>query len=86
MPDELFELPDKQFSLTVGGTVLNCERMNLPGFVAFHIVFNSSREPLVVARAKGQDRPFFWTSIPEGRQKEAEGVGKLIEEYLKEKK
>jgi hypothetical protein len=28
------------------------------------------------------DAPFFWTSIPEGRQKEAEGVGKLIEEYL----
>jgi len=29
--------------------------------------------------------PFFWTSIPEGRQKEAEGVGKLIEEILLDK-
>jgi hypothetical protein len=53
--------------------------------VAFHVTFSSSREPLVVARATGREGNLFWTSIPEGRQKEAEGVGMLIEDYLSNK-
>jgi hypothetical protein len=39
--------------------------------------------PLVVHRAKTFDGPLFWTSIPEGRQQEAEEIGKLIDGYLK---
>jgi len=85
MPDELFENRDQQFTITVNNTTLTCKRLSFPGYVAFHVTFSSSREPIVVARAKGMDAPFFWTSIPEGRQKEAEGVGKLIEGYLLDK-
>lgn len=85
MPNELFKQKDQKFSFTINSVTLNCERLQFPGYVAFRVVFSSSREPLVVARAKGAERPFFWTSIPEGRQKEAEGVGKLIEGYLLEK-
>lgn len=82
---ELFDQKDKTFSFEVHNVNLTCERLDLPRHVAFRVVFSSSREPIVVARAKGMDRPFFWTSIPEGRQKEAEGVGKLIEGYLLDK-
>ncbi len=85
MPDELFQQKDQQFSFQSHNVTLNCERLSLPGYVAFKVEFSSSREPIVVARAKGMDKPFFWTSIPEGRQKEAEGIGKLIEEYLIDK-
>ena len=85
MPEELFKNKDQHFSFIVNSTTLDCERLSFPGYVAFHVTFSSNREPIVVARAKGMDAPFFWTSIPEGRQKEAEGVGKLIEDYLLEK-
>lgn len=85
MPEELFNQKDQQFTFESHKVTLSCQRLNLPGYVAFKIDFSSDREPIVVARAKGMDKPFFWTSIPEGRQKEAEGVGKLIEEYLLDK-
>ena len=79
---ELFHNKDQYFSFESHNVVLSCERLDIPKYVAFRVSFSSGREPIVVARAKGADQPFFWTSIPEGRQKEAEGVGKLIEEYL----
>lgn len=85
MPKELFNQKDQQFSFESHKVTLNCKRLNLTGYIAFKVEFSSDREPIVVARAKGMDKPFFWTSIPEGRQKEAEGVGKLIEEYLLDK-
>ncbi len=59
--------------------------LNLPGYTAFRVSFSSKRKPIVVARVKKESGLNFWTSIPEGRQKEAEGVGKLINEYLKSK-
>jgi hypothetical protein len=82
---ELFKQNDQKFEFESHKVTLSCVRLNIPGYVAFHVNFSSDREPIVVARAKGMNRPFFWTSIPEGRQKEAEGVGKLIEEYLLDK-
>jgi hypothetical protein len=85
MAKELFTQKDQQFSFVSHHVTLSCERLTIPKYVAFRVVFSSEREAIVVARAKGMDRPFFWTSIPEGRQKEAEGVGKLIEEYLSDK-
>jgi hypothetical protein len=86
MEEQLFKTGDQHFRFVAHGVTLTCERLNLPTYVAFRVTFTSSREPIIVARAEGEQRPFFWTSIPEGRQKEAEGVGKLIEEYLANKK
>jgi hypothetical protein len=85
MPEELFYHKDQEFTFNSHNVTLDCKRLNLPGYVAFKVEFSSKREPLVVARAKGMNKPFFWTSIPEGRQQEAGGVGKLIEEYLLDK-
>lgn len=85
MGEQLFNTEDEQFSFKSHGVSISCERLNLPGYIAFHIAFSSDREELTLARAAGQNHPYFWTSIPEGRQKEAEGVGKLIEEYLSNK-
>lgn len=45
-------------------------------------MFQDGRKPLVIARASNVDAAKFWTSIPEGRQKEANEVGSLIETYL----
>ena len=58
--------------------------VDMPGRYAFHIKFSSTRKPLLVVRATDINRDKFWTSMPEGRQMEAEGVGKLIEKYIQE--
>ena len=49
----------------------------------FRVKFSDTRQPLVVTRATHANAYKFWTSIPEGRQKEAEEVGALISEYFK---
>jgi hypothetical protein len=41
---------------------------------------------LIVTKAAGTEIGKFWTSIPEGRQEEADEVGELITEYLRDKK
>ena len=75
-----------QFQIESHGVTLTIERLKLAGDVAFRVVFSSGRPAIVIARAIDFDSRKFWTSIPEGRQKEAEGVGLLIEKYLESKK
>lgn len=82
----LFEEGTSPFSFAAHGVTLHCEPLSIPGYVAFRVVFSSERKPIVVARARGEDRALFWTSVPEGRQQEAEGVGRLIEDYLRDNK
>ena len=49
----------------------------------FRIVFMDKRLPMVITRASNSIADNFWTSVPEGRQKEAEEIGILISEYFK---
>jgi hypothetical protein len=49
----------------------------------FRVLFSNKRSPLVVTRATHANSYKFWTSIPEGKQKEAEEIGALISEYFK---
>ncbi len=49
----------------------------------FRIQFAYNQAPLVITRAVHANANHFWTSIPEGRQKEAEEIGPLISEYFK---
>jgi hypothetical protein len=73
--------PVTSFQIELNAVKMEVVELNLPGAVAFRISFSSSRNPLVVARSKEFESG--WTSVPEGRQKEADGVGKLIEDYFK---
>lgn len=47
----------------------------------FRLVFDDNRAPLVITSAKTWTGD-VWTSIPQGRQKEAEQFGKEISEHL----
>lgn len=49
----------------------------------YRIVFSDKRDPLVVTRALTDNAVRWWTSIPEGRQREAEEIGLLIANYIK---
>jgi hypothetical protein len=75
----------ESFELKLNGVTMQVQELDIPKFTAFRVVFSSARQPLVVARTKDANKNVFWTSIPEGRQKEAEGLGKLIEEYFQTK-
>lgn len=52
----------------------------------FHIRFADNRAPLSITVAEDRKEVKFWTSIPEGRQDEAEKVGRLIAAYIRSKK
>ncbi len=80
---DLFNDLEDSFTFEAYGVTLTCKRVDIPRVLAYRVVFSSKRDPIVITQAKSPDNSKFWTSIPEGRQQEAEGVGKLIDEYLK---
>lgn len=82
----MFDNGEDIFTITYKNTKMEVERLALPNYTAFRVTFSSERMALVVARATNANASKFWTSIPEGRQQEAEGMGKLIEEYFQSKK
>lgn len=51
----------------------------------FNIQFPEGRRPLTITVGLTNEGVKFWTSIPEGRQEEAEEVGKLIAAYIRSK-
>jgi hypothetical protein len=85
MSDQLFDSADTEFTFVSHGVTLSVKRFNLPGYVAFEVEFSSKRKPIIIARALDANLGKFWTAVPEGqhRETEAKGVGKLIEEYIK---
>ncbi|TKK64851.1 hypothetical protein FC093_21600 [Ilyomonas limi] len=70
------------FELAYKGSNLKVQEHQVAGQTIFRIVFPDSRKPLVVTRATRSNYTDFWTSVPEGRQQEAEEIGALISEYL----
>ena len=76
--------PTEPFEIKYGNTSVYVTPVNLADRYAFRVSFSSSRKPLMVVRAVDFEGKRFWTSMPEGRQRVAEGVGELIEEYIKE--
>lgn len=74
------------FELNFNESKIKVQEHNVNGTTVFRIVFPDSRKPLVVTRASRSNYTDFWTSIPEGRQKEAEKIGALISEHLNTKR
>ncbi|MBD1385846.1 hypothetical protein IDJ75_11195 [Mucilaginibacter rigui] len=52
----------------------------------FYIQFSDGRKALTSTIAEDRREKKFWTSIPQGRQKEAEETGKLIAAYIRSKR
>jgi hypothetical protein len=73
------------FELTYKEGILKVQKYQAEGQTVFRIVFPDSRKPLVVTKATRINYTDFWTSIPEGWQKEAEEIGVFISEYLNRK-
>ena len=73
---------DEEFEIDLQGLVLKITSHLINGDEVFKIVFSDGRPELVVFEAVAGSRP-FWTSIPQGRQKEASFFGARIADYFK---
>ena len=71
------------FDLVYKESIIKLQRHTVSTQVIFKIIFRDKQKPLVITRAFHSGAYKFWTSIPEGRQKEAEEIGELICEYFK---
>ena len=70
------------FELVFYKEKIKITRHGLGSDVIYRVVFSNKIQPLVLTRTRSNTDK-FWTSIPEGRQKEAEEIGLLISEYFK---
>ncbi len=77
------EKSQDNFELDFKDEKINVQRHSIGSQVIFRILFSNKRTPLVITRGTHSNAYKFWTSIPEGRQNEAEEVGPIISEYFK---
>lgn len=73
----------KAFDIELGDQTAHVTVHTLKSARVFHIVFNSRRAALHITVAVNDEGNRFWTSLPEGRQAEAELAGKAIAAYLR---
>jgi hypothetical protein len=71
------------FELDFNEGKIRVQRHFVASQTIYRIVFSDKRDPLVVTRALTDNAVRWWTSIPEGRQREAEEIGPLIANYIK---
>jgi len=74
------------FELEINGRLLKVSEHELAGKRVFHVNFGASVKPLVITVAVAPGGKKFWTSIPQGRQREATDIGKLIAEHIRAKR
>lgn len=72
------------FEVVVGELTAQVSVHKIKSAKVFHLVFAGKRPPLNITIATNDDGEKFWTSVPEGRQEEAELAGKIIAAYIRE--
>ena len=75
-----------EFKLEYNKIQFTIEILLIAQSILYKVKFDSSRAPLFITKARDINGKEFWTSIPEGRQREAESISKLIEGYLHSEK
>jgi hypothetical protein len=73
---------DEKFEILFQNEIVKVERLYVSNQVLFQVIFPNGKVGLLLTRATAQRGERFWTSIPEGRQKEAEEIGPLISQYI----
>jgi hypothetical protein len=72
----------ESFEVQYNDKPVKVEVLSITGQTIYRLHFRG-QPPLIITRAKKNIGSMFWTSIPEGKQKLAEEIGLLIEEYFK---
>ncbi|WP_131538547.1 MULTISPECIES: hypothetical protein [Pedobacter] len=71
------------FELVLDGRQIMVSEHEFGSNRVFHVNFGGWKKPLVIAIGIGIRDQKFWTSIPQGRQAEAQEIGKLIAEHIR---
>jgi hypothetical protein len=74
------------FKIEYEGMPANVSEHEIQETRVFHITFSDRRKPLVITVADAPGNKKWWTSVPQGRQTEAEQIGKLIATYIRAKR
>ena len=74
------------FEVEFLGKTARIAEHELAGKRVFQVDFGKGERPLVISTGIGVSGDKFWTSIPQGRQKEATDIGKLIAEHIRAKR
>lgn len=77
---------EPSFDLELEGHTITVTEHELKGKRVFYIDFKGWKKPLVITVALTNREEKFWTSIPEGRQQEAEQIGKLIANHIRNRR
>ena len=80
------EKSEANLQLNYAGGLIEIEMHYIDYRYIFRVVFTNGKPPLILTRAEQPNDVFFWTSVPEGRLKEAQEIGKLISEFYKKNK
>ena len=71
------------FDLVYNGMPIKVKEHHVNSQILFIVQFSDNTPNLVLTRATGTEIGKHWTSIPEGRLKEAEAIGPLIADFIK---
>lgn len=74
----------KVFEVELNGQTVRVSDHTIKSARIFHLVYPDRHPALNITIAENKDGKKFWTSIPEGRQEEAELAGKVIATYIRE--
>ena len=74
----------KQFEVELNGQTVRVSDHTIKSARVFHVVYPNRKPDLNITIAEDKDGVKFWTSVPEGRQEEAEFAGKVIASYIRE--
>lgn len=73
----------KAFDMELNGQVVRVSDHTIKSARVFHIVYPDRKPALNITIAENSDGVRFWTSLPEGRQEEAEFAGKAVAAYIR---
>ncbi len=77
-------LGNRKFELEVDGVKIIVTEHTVQDQQVYRLLFNDKRPSLVITMAATWHGD-LWTSVPQGRQEEAEKFGKFVSEYLNRK-
>jgi len=76
---------EEPFELEFDGNLIGIREHQIAERRVFHVDFKGCRKALAITVGLNRKEEKFWTSVPEGRQDEAEKIGRLIAQYIRSK-
>ena len=75
---------NENFTSSFEGILIMIQELSVGATNVFRVTFADNRNPLVVTRITSAGVK-VWTSVPQGRDREAKIIGELISEHFKSK-